>query len=226
MAICFELLPALTCHSPLSLLVGPLSLAQVPGAYELPFAAQAAILARKEQRPSAVICIGVLIKGSTMHFEYICEAVTQGITRVGLDTKVPVIFGVLTCLTDDQAKLRAGFTVGGELCFPSTRCEKGAGHYAARVLMIPCVLTAISFRCSFRQRPCSTCAPFHHTILVSLAAAPSCAFRCFDSSALTRSLCFSASLAETEGHNHGVDWGRSAVHMANLAAPMWAAIKE
>ncbi|KAF9158904.1 hypothetical protein DFQ27_000264 [Actinomortierella ambigua] len=56
----------------------------------------------------AVICIGVLIKGSTMHFEYICEAVTQGIMRVGLDTGIPVVFGVLTCLTEEQALNRAG----------------------------------------------------------------------------------------------------------------------
>ncbi len=87
---------------------------QVPGAYELPLAAQMSISASTDVTPAAVICIGVLIKGSTMHFEYICEAVTQGITRVGLDTKVPVIFGVLTCLSEDQAKLRAGIDVGGK----------------------------------------------------------------------------------------------------------------
>ncbi|KAI9502403.1 lumazine synthase [Coemansia spiralis] len=56
----------------------------------------------------AVICIGVLIKGSTMHFEYIADAVSHGLMRVGLDTGVPVVFGVLTCLDDEQAKERAG----------------------------------------------------------------------------------------------------------------------
>lgn len=56
----------------------------------------------------AVIAIGVLIKGETMHFEYICESVTQGLMRVQLDTGVPVIFGVLTALTDQQALDRAG----------------------------------------------------------------------------------------------------------------------
>ncbi|GAB5592073.1 lumazine synthase [Umbelopsis nana] len=61
----------------------------------------------------AVICVGVLIKGSTMHFEYICEATSQGIMRVGLDTNVPVIFGVLTCLDDEQAQNRAGMIQNG-----------------------------------------------------------------------------------------------------------------
>lgn len=47
-----------------------------------------------------------------MHFEYICEAVTQGIMRLGLDTGVPVIFGVLACLTEEQARERAGLVAG------------------------------------------------------------------------------------------------------------------
>lgn len=56
----------------------------------------------------AVIAIGVLIKGSTMHFEYIADAVSHGLMRVQLDTGTPVVFGVLTCLTDEQALVRAG----------------------------------------------------------------------------------------------------------------------
>ncbi|KAI8871974.1 Lumazine synthase [Ramicandelaber brevisporus] len=65
--------------------------------------------AAASQRPfDAVIAIGVLIKGSTMHFEYICDAVSQALMRVGLETSVPVIFGVLTCLTETQALNRAG----------------------------------------------------------------------------------------------------------------------
>jgi 6,7-dimethyl-8-ribityllumazine synthase len=60
----------------------------------------------------AVIAIGVLIKGSTMHFEYICDAVSHGLMRVGLDSGTPVIFGVLTALTDDQALERAGLGRG------------------------------------------------------------------------------------------------------------------
>lgn len=50
----------------------------------------------------------MLIKGSTMHFEYICDAVSQALMRVQLDSGTPVIFGVLTCLNDDQALERAG----------------------------------------------------------------------------------------------------------------------
>ncbi|KAK3825069.1 MAG: putative 6,7-dimethyl-8-ribityllumazine synthase [Benniella sp.] len=69
---------------------------------------------RSKQAFDAVICIGVLIKGSTMHFEYICEAVTQGIMRVGLDSGVPVIFGVLTCLNEEQALNRAGMDEAGQ----------------------------------------------------------------------------------------------------------------
>ena len=60
----------------------------------------------------ALVAIGVLIKGETMHFEYIAEAVSQGLMRVQLDTGVPVIFGVLTVLSDDQAKARAGLISG------------------------------------------------------------------------------------------------------------------
>jgi len=56
----------------------------------------------------AVIAIGVLIKGATMHFEYISDSVVQGLMKVQLDTGVPVIFGILTALTDEQALERAG----------------------------------------------------------------------------------------------------------------------
>ncbi|BFZ54928.1 lumazine synthase [Savitreella phatthalungensis] len=59
----------------------------------------------------AVIAIGVLIKGETMHFEYICDAVSHGLMKLQLDARIPVIFGVLTCLTDEQAQARAG--IGG-----------------------------------------------------------------------------------------------------------------
>ncbi|KAJ3115411.1 hypothetical protein HK100_001357 [Physocladia obscura] len=82
-----------------------ITIKQVPGAYELPFAAQALL---KTGAYDAAIAIGVLIKGDTMHFEYIADASTQGLMRVGLDAKLPVIFGILTCLSEEQALLRAG----------------------------------------------------------------------------------------------------------------------
>lgn len=60
----------------------------------------------------AIVAIGVLIKGQTMHFEYIAESVSHGLMRVSLDTGVPVIFGVLTVLNEEQAKARAGIIEG------------------------------------------------------------------------------------------------------------------
>lgn len=83
---------------------------QVSGAYELPYASNRIIT---QQKIDAVIPIGCLIKGSTMHFEYIAEAVSQGLMRVQLDSHIPVMFGVLTCLTEEQAKERAGLTGNG-----------------------------------------------------------------------------------------------------------------
>ncbi|KAF4688309.1 lumazine synthase [Perkinsus olseni] len=56
----------------------------------------------------AVIALGCLIKGETMHFEYISEAVTHGLMRLGLDYKKPVIYGVLTVMNEEQAKARCG----------------------------------------------------------------------------------------------------------------------
>ena len=80
------------------------SIFHVPGAFEIPLAAKRAA---SSGQFAAVICLGCLIKGDTMHFEYIAEAVSHGIMQVGLETGVPVAFGVLTTLTDEQAELRA-----------------------------------------------------------------------------------------------------------------------
>jgi 6,7-dimethyl-8-ribityllumazine synthase len=77
---------------------------RVPGAFELPIAAQRLA---ESGRFDAVICLGCLIKGDTMHFEYIAEAASRGIMDVGLSTGVPVSFGVLTTLTDEQAEVRS-----------------------------------------------------------------------------------------------------------------------
>jgi 6,7-dimethyl-8-ribityllumazine synthase len=76
----------------------------VPGAFEIPLMARG--LAASGQF-NAVVCLGCLIKGDTMHFEYIASATTQGIMDAGLSTGIPVIFGVLTTLTDAQAEERA-----------------------------------------------------------------------------------------------------------------------
>ena len=76
---------------------------RVPGAFELPVVAAALA-----ERHDAVVALGVVIRGGTPHFEYVCDAATDGLTRVALDTGVPVGFGVLTCDTEEQALDRAG----------------------------------------------------------------------------------------------------------------------
>lgn len=76
---------------------------RVAGAVEIPVVAQA--LARKYD---AVVALGVVIRGGTPHFEYVCDAVTSGLTRVALDSETPVGNGVLTCDTEEQARDRAG----------------------------------------------------------------------------------------------------------------------
>ena len=76
---------------------------RVPGAVELPVVAQALT-----ERHDAVVALGVVIRGGTPHFEYVCDAVTAGLTRVALDAGKPVGNGVLTCDTEEQARDRAG----------------------------------------------------------------------------------------------------------------------
>lgn len=76
---------------------------RVPGAFELPVVAQA--LAANYD---VVIALGVVIRGGTPHFDYVCNAATDGLTRVALDTGVPIGFGLLTCDDEQQALDRAG----------------------------------------------------------------------------------------------------------------------
>lgn len=78
---------------------------RVPGTFELSYAAQCML---DNNTPDAVICIGCVIQGETRHFEFICQAVSQGITNVSINNCVPVIFSVLTCDTMEQALDRAG----------------------------------------------------------------------------------------------------------------------
>lgn len=77
---------------------------RVPGAFELPVVARALA----ERRHDAIICLGVVIRGDTPHFDYVCKAATDGCLRVSLDTGVPVGFGVLTCDDVTQAEARVG----------------------------------------------------------------------------------------------------------------------
>ena len=79
----------------------------VPGAFELPLAAQ---LAGMQADVSAVITLGAIIKGDTPHFDYICNACAQGIAAVGLELEMPVVFGVLTTDNIEQANQRCGIS--------------------------------------------------------------------------------------------------------------------
>jgi 6,7-dimethyl-8-ribityllumazine synthase len=92
-----------------------ISLCTVPGAFELPFACKSLILrSRASSSPlQAVVALGCLVKGDTPHFEYISSSCTAGIGQVGLETGVPVVMGVLTCLTEEQARQRSGLQAGG-----------------------------------------------------------------------------------------------------------------
>jgi 6,7-dimethyl-8-ribityllumazine synthase len=78
---------------------------RVPGAFELPVAAK--VLAQTRQF-AAIICLGCVIRGDTPHFDYVAGEAARGIQRVALDEALPVIFGVLTTNTEEQARARAG----------------------------------------------------------------------------------------------------------------------
>lgn len=83
----------------------------VPGAYEIPLVAQKMT---NSKRFDAVICVGAVIRGSTPHFDYVSNEMSKGIAKVSLDTGIPVIFGVLTTDTIEQAIERAGTKAGNK----------------------------------------------------------------------------------------------------------------
>jgi 6,7-dimethyl-8-ribityllumazine synthase len=97
---------------------------RVPGTFELPVAARAAAAAGAD----AVVALGVVIRGGTPHFEYVCQAATLGLTDVAVQTGVPVGFGVLTCDDDAQALDRAGLAGSHE--------DKGAEAAEAAVATV------------------------------------------------------------------------------------------
>jgi 6,7-dimethyl-8-ribityllumazine synthase len=86
-------------------------MAWVPGAFEIPMVAKKLA---QSGRYHGVVCLGAVIKGSTPHFEYIAGEVTKGIAAVNLETGVPVIFGVITAETLEQAIERAGSKMGNK----------------------------------------------------------------------------------------------------------------
>ena len=96
-----------------------IAVAWVPGAFEIPLAAQAMAESGKYD---AVITLGAVIRGATSHYDYVCAEVSKGVANVSLNTGVPVLFGVLTTDTIEQAIERAGTKAGNK----GAECAQGA----------------------------------------------------------------------------------------------------
>jgi 6,7-dimethyl-8-ribityllumazine synthase len=88
-----------------------IEIAWVPGAFEIPLVAKKMA---KSKKYDGVICLGAVIRGATPHFEYVSSEVTKGVAHVSLDTEVPVVFGVLTTDSIEQAIERAGTKAGNK----------------------------------------------------------------------------------------------------------------
>ncbi|MCI1591989.1 6,7-dimethyl-8-ribityllumazine synthase [Heyndrickxia oleronia] len=88
-----------------------IQIAWVPGAFEIPFIAQKMA---KSNKYDAIITLGTVIRGSTPHFDYVCNEAAKGIAAISLNTGIPVIFGVLTTETIEQAIERAGTKAGNK----------------------------------------------------------------------------------------------------------------
>ncbi len=84
---------------------------KVPGAFEIPLLAQKAVATG---RYDAIICLGAVIRGATPHFDYVCSEVTKGVAHVSMAASIPVIFGVVTTDTIEQAIERAGTKAGNK----------------------------------------------------------------------------------------------------------------
>jgi 6,7-dimethyl-8-ribityllumazine synthase len=90
---------------------GSIDVVKVPGAFEIPLVAKKLVLL---SRYDAVICLGAVIRGATPHFDYVSAEVSKGIASVSLDSGVPIIFGVITADTIEQAIERAGTKAGNK----------------------------------------------------------------------------------------------------------------
>lgn len=88
-----------------------IAVAWVPGAFEIPLIASKMA---KTGKYDAIICLGAVIRGSTSHYDYVCSEVSKGIAAVGLDSEIPVLFGVLTTENIEQAIERAGTKAGNK----------------------------------------------------------------------------------------------------------------
>ena len=96
-----------------------IQIAWVPGAFEIPLIASKMA---KSGRYDAVICLGAVIRGSTSHYDYVCNEVSKGIASVSLESGIPVLFGVLTTENIEQAIERAGSKAGNK----GSECAAGA----------------------------------------------------------------------------------------------------
>lgn len=96
-----------------------IDLAWVPGAYEIPLIASRMA---KSGKYDAIICVGAVIRGATSHYDYVCSEVSKGVANVALNTDIPVMFGVLTTDTIEQAIERAGTKAGNK----GFECAEGA----------------------------------------------------------------------------------------------------
>ena len=96
-----------------------IAVAWVPGAFEIPLAAQTMA---KSGKYDAVITLGAVLRGATSHYDYVCAEVSKGVANVSLNTGVPVLFGVLTTDTIEQAIERAGTKAGNK----GAECAQGA----------------------------------------------------------------------------------------------------
>lgn len=84
---------------------------RVPGSFELPLAAKAYA---ESGKADALVCLGVVIRGGTPHFDYVCDAATYGLTKVSVESQIPLGFGLLTCDNLEQALDRAGLESSSE----------------------------------------------------------------------------------------------------------------
>lgn len=84
---------------------------KVPGAFEIPMIAKKLAFAKKYD---AIICLGAVIRGATTHYDYVCAEVSKGVATVGMEADIPVIFGVVTTDTIEQAIERAGTKAGNK----------------------------------------------------------------------------------------------------------------
>jgi len=90
---------------------GDIDIVKVPGAFEIPMVAKKLAFSKKYD---AIICLGAVIRGATTHYDYVCAEVSKGVATVAMDADIPVIFGVVTTDTIEQAIERAGTKAGNK----------------------------------------------------------------------------------------------------------------